>query len=113
VEYVSAGETELYGRLKNGAIGGPEWVSIPTRSGPPYVAWTSGMQVTGALVSPVTADLGFSICVALQNHPNAHDILVPIVASGLGEETPPGLEHTLPKKREGSHLRCSSSSAEA
>lgn len=92
VEYMADGDTELHGLLKTGAISGPEWIVIPTRSGTPFLAWTRGMQVTGPIVSPVTAEHGFPICLVLQNHPPNHDIDVPSVAIGIGEETPADLE---------------------
>ena len=91
VEYMADGDTELNGRLKSGAISGPEWIVVATASGTPHVAWTRGMQVTGPIVSPVTAEHGFPICLVLQDHPPNHDILVPSVAVGVGEEVLEGM----------------------
>ena len=95
VEYMVDGDTELHGVLKRGAISGPEWLVIPTHSGTPFVAWTRGMQVTGPIVSPVTAEHGFPICLVLQNHPPNHDVLVPSVAIGIGEDISPEAEGVL------------------
>ena len=95
VQYMADGDTELNGRLKSGAIAGPEWIVVATASGTPHVAWTRGMQVSGPMVSPVTAELGYPICLVLQNHPPNHDILVPSVAVAVGEDVPAGIEDAI------------------
>jgi hypothetical protein len=77
-------QTVLIGSLTVGEISGPEWVVLPTRTGPSYRFWMTGMEVEGDMQMPLRPGTARRVELALSGHPPQADAVVPCTAVAGG-----------------------------